>query len=175
SAPAERRHTATIQPSPSHFPFPQAGFHSLWSPRIYGFSPPPSPNPSRGEPLRALRAVRVRVERKGIRRAARQTIASGTFRWPAAPVQAAPLRERTQRLVAHPAFAVRPTPADFPVWGRWRFEPELQQTSLFLLRRLRRRRRTARIPQPTWHDLVPGATAQARRVQPAAAYQCHQW
>src|SRR5262249_47585299 len=155
--------------------FHSAWAHSLLAPRTYRISRPLVSKPSRGEPLRALRAVRVRGERKGIRRAARQTIASGAFRWPAAPIQAAPLREPAQRLVAHPAFAVRPTPADFPVWGRWRFQPKLQQTSLFLLRRLRHRRRTAAIPQQTWHDLVPGATAQARRVQPAAAYQCHQW
>src|SRR5262249_11550348 len=33
--------------------------------------------------------------------------------------------------VAHPVFAVRSTPADFPVWGRWRFEPELSKRPYF--------------------------------------------
>src|SRR5262249_58165448 len=107
--PADRTRTATHQSSCRHIAFHSAGVHPLLASRTYGISRPLVSKPSRGEPLRALRAVRVRVERKGIRRAARQTIASGTFRWPAAPVQAAPLRERTQRLVPHPPFPLPPT------------------------------------------------------------------
>src|SRR5262245_7198312 len=131
--PADRTGTATHQSSCGHIAFHSARVHSLLASRTHGISRPLVSKPSRGEPLRALRAVRVRGKRKGICRAARQTTASRTFRRPAAPVQAAALRQRTQRLVAHPAFTVRPAPADFPVWGRWRFEPKLQQTSLFLL------------------------------------------
>src|SRR5262249_55206081 len=140
--------------------------HSRLASRTHEISRPLAAKLGGGESLRTLRAVRVRAERKGIRRAARQATAPRTFRRPAAPLQAAPLRERAQRLVAHSALTVRSTPADFSIWGRWRFEPKLQQTSLLLLRRLRRRRRTAGIPQPTRHGLVQGTAAQARRIQP---------
>src|SRR5207245_11106852 len=94
--------TSTHQPSSCYIAFPSAFVHSRLASRARQVSRPLAPKPGGGESLRTLRAVRVRAERKGIRRTARQTTASGTFRWPTAPVEAPPLRDRTQRLVAPP-------------------------------------------------------------------------
>src|SRR5262249_13392877 len=63
--PADRTGTATHQSSCGHIAFHSARVHSLLASRTHGISRPLVSKPSRGEPLRALRAVRVRVERKG--------------------------------------------------------------------------------------------------------------
>src|SRR5262249_36608575 len=149
---------------------------SLLASRTYEISRPLASKLSGGKSLRTLRAVRVRAERKGIRRAARQTTASSTFRWrPATPVQAAPLRERTQCLVAHPSFTVRSPQTDFSIWNGWGFEPKPQQTAFLLLRRLRRRGGTPPPPQQPRQGVVQGISPQAGRVHPPPAYQCYQW
>src|SRR5262249_29773406 len=69
--PADRTGTATHQSLCGHIAFHSARVHSLLASRTYGISRPLVSKPSRGEPLCALRAIRVRGERKGIRRSAR--------------------------------------------------------------------------------------------------------
>jgi tetratricopeptide (TPR) repeat protein len=76
---AGRTGTATHQSLCGYIAFHSAWVHSFLAFRAYGISCPPVSKLSRGEPLRTLRSVRVWGERKGIRRAPRQTIAPGTF------------------------------------------------------------------------------------------------